>query len=654
MFSRRSLRRLSRVATLFGTLLMILVLAPPATAADGNIDYAEHTDGSISVLYSIPDPGTDVAADLGSVAVTIDGEPVAATAELAAESTDKVRRTAILAIDVSNSMRGERFAEAKIAARAFLDTVPADVQVGIVAFAGDVDTVHPPSLDRAAAVAVLDDLTLSQETRLYDGVSLAVETAGRQGQRSILVLSDGRDTSSTQLEDVVAQIDARNIKVDVVALAQSPSARLPLEEMAGAGGGTVFAADNPQALSRLLAAEAEALAKQVLVTADVPPGRTATEGSVAVSMTAGPETYTDQAFVTVSSPPKTTPAKAGPLEVTPPRFAITNQMMLIGLGVAGLAGLIVLLSALGVFDRQRTETIEDRIAAYSRTGDARAAAGTPGVRLAPRESEGFKDSAVSMAQKALASNKGMEAALGARLEAAGLALKPAEWLLVHAGIAFGAGVTGFLFSAGGVLLTLLFLFFGLIVPWFYLGFKKSRRIKTFNGQLADTLQLISGSLSAGLSLAQSVDTVVREGREPMAGEFRRALVEARLGVEIEDALEGVGTRMDSADFHWVVMAIRIQREVGGNLAELLVQVAETLRERDYLRRQVAALSAEGRLSAWILGGLPPGFILYLAAARGDYLEPMVTTTLGWIMCGAIAFLTVAGGLWMKKLVKVEV
>ena len=127
---------------------------------------------------------------------------------------------------------------------------------------------------------------------------------------------------------------------------------------------------------------------------------------------------------------------------------------------------------------------------------------------------------------------------------------------------------------------------GAVLPWFYLSFKATRRIKKFNGQLAETLSIIAGGLQAGLSLSQAVDTVVREGTEPIAGEFSRAIVEQRLGVEIEDSLETVAERMDSIDFKWVVMAIRIQREVGGNLAELLLNVAATLREREYLRRQV--------------------------------------------------------------------
>ena len=112
--------------------------------------------------------------------------------------------------------------------------------------------------------------------------------------------------------------------------------------------------------------------------------------------------------------------------------------------------------------------------------------------------------------------------------------------------------------------------------------------------------------------------------------------------------------MGSDDFAWVVMAIRIQRDVGGNLSELLLTVAATLREREYLRRQVRTLSAEGRLSAWILGGLPPLFFVYLMLVRPDYLDPMIQTTLGWMMLGGATVMMVLGSLMLKKMVKVEV
>jgi tight adherence protein B len=112
--------------------------------------------------------------------------------------------------------------------------------------------------------------------------------------------------------------------------------------------------------------------------------------------------------------------------------------------------------------------------------------------------------------------------------------------------------------------------------------------------------------------------------------------------------------MTSEDFRWVVMAVRIQRQVGGNLAELMLTVAGTLREREYLRRQVKTLSAEGRLSAWVLGGLPPLFMVYLVLTQGAYVAPMFHTALGWAMLTLAAILLAVGSFWMSKTVKVEV
>ena len=165
---------------------------------------------------------------------------------------------------------------------------------------------------------------------------------------------------------------------------------------------------------------------------------------------------------------------------------------------------------------------------------------------------------------------------------------------------------------------------------------------------------MSGSLAAGLSLAQSVDTIVREGTEPISSEFKRVLVETRLGVSLEDSLEDVGERFESRDFGWVVMAIKIQRQVGGNLAELLDTVAATMREREYMRRQVAALAAEGKLSAIVLGGLPPAFMLYLLVTNREYVMVLFTQPMGWLMLGGAAALLGLGVFWMSRLMKVEV
>jgi tight adherence protein B len=140
----------------------------------------------------------------------------------------------------------------------------------------------------------------------------------------------------------------------------------------------------------------------------------------------------------------------------------------------------------------------------------------------------------------------------------------------------------------------------------------------------------------------------------MSTEFNRALIENRLGVPLEEALDGVADRMGSQDFRWVVMAIRIQREVGGNLSEILATVAATLRERDRLRRQVRVLSAEGRLSAWILGAMPPVFAAYLLMTRPGYVRPLFHDSLGIAMLLVAVGLMIVGVFWLRKVVKVEV
>jgi len=187
-----------------------------------------------------------------------------------------------------------------------------------------------------------------------------------------------------------------------------------------------------------------------------------------------------------------------------------------------------------------------------------------------------------------------------------------------------------------------------------LNFLIQRRRSKFADQLPDMLQFVAGSLRSGFSLGQALDAAVREDTQPVAGEFSRALAESRIGVDLEDALDQVADRMESADLRWTVIAIRIQRETGGNLAEVLGNTVETMRERAMLKRQVRALSAEGRLSAYILVSLPIFVGGWIFLTRRSYLRPMYTSTVGLIMLIIAAMLVGGGALWMRKLVKVEV
>ena len=628
-------------------------------AGEGNIDHAETKDRTVRVLYSVPGLPDGVEPDLTTLKVSLNGAEVDAQAKLAASATgdQKVRRTAVLAIDTSRSMKGDRFTQAKAAAQAFLDAAPKDVYIGIVTFDGDVQVLQKPTLDRGAASAVIDNLGLSFGTLLYDGVMTAAKAAGRDGQRSLLVLSDGRDASDTKLQEAVDTIGAAKVRVDVVSVGEEdPEATAALDAMASAGHGSVVAAHDPEALTELFNKEADALARQLLVTIRLPKDFTATEGSVTVSVDAAGQVYSDSAYVTYGKAPAKPPAaQTAPQRVAPPLLSVGDQALMGGIVALGVGALLVLLFAFGVVGKKDKSSLEDQISVYTRAGSAMSAkAAAARQAVSGGTSSPVAQSAVDLAQKALAGNSGFESKLGDKLEGADISLKPAEWILVHVSMVLGAAAFGVLLGSGGIALTVLFALGGAVLPWIYLSLRKSRRLKAFNGQLAETLQLIAGSLQAGLSLAQALDTVVREGSEPIAGEFRRALIEARLGVEVVDSLDSIAKRMESADFEWIVMAIRIQREVGGNLAELLLKVAATMRERDYLRRQVKTLSAEGKLSAYILGALPPSIFAYMLIVNPTYARPLLTTMLGWMMLGGAVVLMSIGAFWMSRVVKVDV
>ena len=194
----------------------------------------------------------------------------------------------------------------------------------------------------------------------------------------------------------------------------------------------------------------------------------------------------------------------------------------------------------------------------------------------------------------------------------------------------------------------------LLIAVYLIKWTGAREKKKFENQLPDTLTLMSTSLRAGYSLLQATEAVSSEAPDPTAREFGRAIAEARLGRTVTQALEGVVERTQSSDFEWAVMAIEIQREVGGNLAEVLQTVADTMRARNRLKGEIRALTAEGRISAFVLGALPFLMFLFLWTTNRTYLEPLLQSTFGLIALG-VGLLLIAGGIfWLKKIVDIEI
>lgn len=180
-----------------------------------------------------------------------------------------------------------------------------------------------------------------------------------------------------------------------------------------------------------------------------------------------------------------------------------------------------------------------------------------------------------------------------------------------------------------------------------------KRRKAFADQLDGTLQLMASSLRAGHSMLQALSSVAKESEEPTASELARVVNETRVGRPVVPALEEAAERMQSEDFVWAVQAIAINREVGGSLAETLDGVAGTIRERGQVRRQVAALSAEGRLSAVILMLLPFGVTGFLLMSNPGYLAPFIESPLGFGLIGVGVVLLIVGGFWLRKVVEIE-
>jgi tight adherence protein B len=296
-------------------------------------------------------------------------------------------------------------------------------------------------------------------------------------------------------------------------------------------------------------------------------------------------------------------------------------------------------------DRER----EDRMRAVIHPGQTTSALQT----AAAVQTGGWIPDSVTKFGTRFAEARGFSDRLDAELEAAGVSLRSGEFVVASA---VGALVFGVLGAAllGNWLLAIVVALIGGFLPTLLLRNALKRRADKLREQLPDVLTIMASSLRAGHSFLQSLDTVAKEITQPAAAEFQRVVAEIRLGRPAEDALEALAERVGSPDFKWAVIAVNIQREVGGNLAEILDTVADTLRERAMLRRQIKVLTAEGRLSGWVLGALPFAIALYMYAVNPTYIGQLFDNTLGLIMVIVALLLMAAGILWMRKIVDIDV
>ena len=318
--------------------------------------------------------------------------------------------------------------------------------------------------------------------------------------------------------------------------------------------------------------------------------------------------------------------------------------------IAALVGAVAFFLAwflLGTAARARAEReVAERMQAVIRPGQQ--PLGVP-----PVQTSGWIPDNVSRFGKRFADARGLSDRLDMELEAAGVSLRSGEFVVASV----AAAIVGALVGAAILQNLILALAIGAAAaagPTVALRVALARRSDKLREQLPDVLTIMASSLRAGHSFLQSLDTVAKEISQPAATEFQRVVAEIRLGRGAEDAMESMAERVGSSDFKWAVLAVNIQREVGGNLAEILDNVADTLRERAIIRRQIRVLTSEGRLSAWVLALLPVGIGLYMFAVNPEYIKLLFTTTIGIVMLIVAGCLLAVGIYWMRKIVDIDV
>jgi tight adherence protein B len=243
-----------------------------------------------------------------------------------------------------------------------------------------------------------------------------------------------------------------------------------------------------------------------------------------------------------------------------------------------------------------------------------------------------------------------------QLGRADLKLRTSEYFMIQIGsavlLALIAAVRfGF---PGGVIQVVLFAIAGYLIPGFYVKYRIGRRLKAFNGQLGDTLTLLSNALKAGYSFAQAIDTVAKNAVPPIADEFARAVREMNLGGSPDEALQNITKRIASVDFDLVATAYSIHRTVGGNLAEILDNIAYTIRERVRIKGEIATLTAQARASGTLITFLPLVLATFMYFVTPTYFRPMFENFIGWILIAIGAFMIFVGNLIIRRVVAIEV
>ena len=597
-------------------------------------------------LPEVPDPA--------QLSVTVDGQPVS-NLEVAPLGESSVPVGVVLVIDTSGSMAGAPMDAAKAAAKSFVDQKRPEDSIAVVSFA-DTAVVQTGFTTNAADLhARIDALVADGETAFNDAVILGLtvfDGAPANMLPNMIVLTDGDDTvSQATPEDAIAAVEASDVRVFGVALESPDFNPDAVAAVATAGNGLFLSTPDPAQLSGLYGQISREISN-TLVARFVSPVAAPGEAEFAVSYPGGLSSsvafpVSGYATTTTVAPTTTTvpvPVTGSVVESSSP-MSITNLALIAAAGI-GLTAFLFIGILFGRDDEQGGGRFAKRLQAYgrkSRTGEEEKKPFLQRIPLLNR----FSQAAEEEVRK-----RGLLSGVNAALEQANIPMSPGEAILAMIGLSAVIGVFMAIFNSP--LAGLITFGVVLLIFVFLINYAGNRERKRFEKQLPDTLTLLSTSLRAGYSLLQAIEAVATEAPDPTSREFSRAVVEARLGRSVPESLQGIVDRTQSKDFEWATMAIEIQREVGGNLAEVLQTVADTMLARNRLKGEIRALTAEGRISAIVLGSLPFALGIFLWFNNREYLQPLLDATMGRIALVAGGILMAGGIFWLRKIVNIEV
>jgi tight adherence protein B len=607
--------------------------AGPATAADElKLSIAQGSKfPDRSLVLSLP-KARALAPD--DVTLSENGEVVSGLDVTPASAAKARTFGVVIAIDASESMHDEAILGAMQAARTFAAARPEGQSLGVIFFSREHRIGLPLTTDRAKIDAVLGSVPpLSQGTRLNDAAAAGIVMLKKAQVRagSVVVLSDGADVGSALTTSAVGEASRRaHVRIFTVGLRSPSYDGSTLRDLAGIGGGRYAEAGSAAKLAAVFDDLAQRLAAEYLVSyrsLAVVGSRVEVEATVNAVPGTASAGYTAPKLPTLAVPPVTR----------------TESWWTTNVALAAVCLLCALLIAWALFltIRPGRRTVHDRVDAF---------VGVSAEAL-PVLSGRQAASVLASAERSFARARWWPA-LVLDFEAARVAASPTTIALVTL---LGSAVTAWaLATVGQVVLAIAVLIGGPIVVRRFVAWLAARRRRDFADQLVDNLQVIVSAMRAGYSFAGALAVAVDDASEPVRGEFRRIVQDEKLGIPIEQAMKDVARRMQSADLEHVGLVAALQRETGGNTAEVLDRLIESVRGRTELRLLVRTLTAQGRISGVVVSLLPPGVVIIMSAMQPGYLSPLTDSPGGVLVLAAAGAAVLAGWLLIRRIVEIKV